>query len=159
MKASNLWYLCAVVSAVMLPELAIGDGHCSHATKIRNDSNVTFQIVELKSAIASPILFKSQWKGNRAIAPGASATILWTSNFACNNSTGKHNLFDVKLVLRIGETHYCSGLSPNQSESVARYLLRAIGLLRLRTLDNLSLPDVGLTFLRVYGAANSPAKW
>ena len=76
MKASNLWYLCVATSTLTLPELASGVGHRSHATKIRNDSGVTFRIVELKSVIAPPILFKSQWKGNRAIAPGASATIL-----------------------------------------------------------------------------------
>ena len=119
MNTITLRSLCAMASALILPELAIADGHCSHATKIRNDSNVAFQIVELKSAIAPPILFKSQWSGNRAIAPGASTTINWTSDFACNNSNGDPNAFDIKLIRKIGETHYCGGLIPNLGESVA----------------------------------------
>jgi hypothetical protein len=118
MKASNLWYLCAAMSALTLPGFAFADGKCSHSTKIRNNANVTFRMVELKSAIAPPILFKSQWTGNRVIKPGASTTILWTSDFACNNSSGVPNAFDVKLFRKEGEAHYCGGLTPNQGESV-----------------------------------------
>ena len=118
MNAIHRKVLCATASALLLPGLAIADGHCSHATKIRNDSGVTFHVVELKSAIAPPLIFKSQWSGDRSIAPGASTTINWTSDFACNNSSGDSNAFDIKLIRKVGETHYCGGLKPSQGESV-----------------------------------------
>lgn len=118
MNSIHIKRWCVATAAALLPGLALADGHCSHATKIRNDSNVTLRIVELKSAVAPPTFFKSQWKGDRAIAPGASSTINWTSDFACENN-GAPNAFDVKLIRKIGETHYCGGLRPDLGESVA----------------------------------------
>lgn len=118
MKASDLWCLCVAMSALTLPGFTLADGKCSHETKIRNDSKITLRIVELKSAVAPPTLFKSQWQGNLKIAAGASGTIRWTSDFACNNSNGASNAFDIKLFRKDGETHYCGGLIPSQGESV-----------------------------------------
>lgn len=94
---------------------------CSQSTKIKNDSNITLTFVELKSAVSPPTLFKSQWKGSRVIAPGGSATIGWTSDYACvDASTGQPNHWDVKLIRKDKTQHYCGGMAQSQDVSVKR---------------------------------------
>lgn len=95
MKAAKWLHLSAAASALLLPNLAFGA--CSHQTAIRNDSNVTMRVVEIKSSYAPPV-FKSQWTGNRAIAPGATSTISWTSDLDCEDASGVPNTFDVKFI-------------------------------------------------------------
>jgi hypothetical protein len=115
MKVGKSWYLAAAMSALILPKLVFGA--CSHKTEIRNNSNVTFRFVELKSSSSLPF-FKSQWKGTRVIAPGATGTISWTSDVNCTDGSGVPNTFDVKLIRQIGMTHYCSRLVQSQSVTV-----------------------------------------
>lgn len=111
MDASKTFFLAAAMTTLVLPELVFAA--CSHNTEILNDSSVTLRLVELKSA-SSPPVFKSQWTGNLVIAPGATKTISWTSDLNCEDGTGVANVFDVKLVRKIGATHYCSRLTPSQ---------------------------------------------
>ena len=111
MDARNTLVLAAALSALTLPGLA--SAACSHTTAIRNDASATLRIVELKSSY-SPPFFKSQWTGNRAIAPGATETISWTSDLNCADASGVENVFDIKLVRQNGSAHYCSGLAPSQ---------------------------------------------
>jgi hypothetical protein len=111
MDVSKKFFLAAATTVLVLPELVFAA--CSHNTQIHNDSSVTLRIVELTSA-SSPPFFKSQWIGNRAIAPGATGTISWTSDLNCADGSGVLNVFDVKLIRKIGMTHYCSRLVQNQ---------------------------------------------
>ena len=111
MNARNTLFLAVALSALALPELA--SATCSHTTAIRNDASTTLRLVELKSSYSPPV-FKSQWTGNRAIAPGATGTISWTSDLNCKDGSGVSNVFDVKLVRQNGSTHYCSGLVQSQ---------------------------------------------
>jgi hypothetical protein len=115
MPAGKAWYLAVAMSALLVPKLVFGA--CSHQTAIHNDSNVTLRFVELKSSYAAPF-FKSQWKGTRVIAPGATGTIAWTSDLNCTDASGAPNTFDIKLVRQIGTTHYCGHLGPSQSVTV-----------------------------------------
>lgn len=114
MKPRNLFVLATAVSALALPQLSVAA--CSHNTKITNTSKVTMHVIELKSAVVPP-LFKSQWTGDRTIAPGASSTIGWTSDFSCTDN-GAPNVFDVKLIRKDGNTHYCGGLVQSQGVKV-----------------------------------------
>mgnify|MGYP001263648935 CR=1 FL=1 len=111
MNASKKLFLAAATTVLVLPELVFAA--CSHNTQIYNDSSGTLRIVELKSA-SSPPVFKTQWTGNRVIAPGATGTISWTSDLNCADGTGALNVFDVKLIRKIGMTHYCSRLVQSQ---------------------------------------------
>lgn len=105
---------CAAAIAV---SPAIAGGKCSQQTTIHNDSGITLRFVELKSAVTPPTLFKSQWTGEKDIAPGASATINWTSDFACTNN-GVANHWDVKFFRKDGTEHRCGGLSQSQDVRV-----------------------------------------
>ena len=96
----------------MLPNLVFGA--CSHSTEITNDSSVTMRVVEIKSS-SSPPFFKSQWTGNRVIAPSATGTISWTSDLDCEDGSGVANILDVKFIRKIGQTHYCSGMEQSQA--------------------------------------------
>jgi hypothetical protein len=111
MNARKTFFLAAAMTVLVLPELVFAA--CSHNTQIRNDSSVTLRIAEIKSSY-SPPFFKSQWTGNRAIAPGATETISWTSDLNCADASGVPNTFDVKFIRKIGATHYCSGLGQSQ---------------------------------------------
>jgi hypothetical protein len=102
-----------LICVFSLPGLALAD--CSHSTRITNDSNVTFRIVELKSS-SSPPFFKTQWTGRRTIRAGETGTIDWTSDLDCSDDSGVDNVFDVKLVRSIGAVHSCDNLL--QSEAV-----------------------------------------
>ena len=115
MNARNTLLLTAALSALTFPALAFAA--CSHNTEIRNDSAVTLRLVELKSSYSPPV-FKSQWTGNRAIAPGATGTISWTSDLNCTDASGVQNVFDVKLVRQNGSTHYCSRLTQSQGVTI-----------------------------------------
>ena len=106
--------MAAAISALVLPKLVFGA--CSHITKIHNEAGYTIEVVELKSA-SSPPFFKSQWKGSRVIARGGTGTINWTSDFSCTYE-GEPRVFDIKLIRKIGTTHYCGGLVQNQSVTV-----------------------------------------
>ncbi len=111
MHASKKLLLAAAMAVLVLPKLVLAA--CSHNTQIRNDSSVTLRIVEIKSS-SSPPFFKSQWTGNRAIAPGATGTIGWTSDLNCFDASGVPNVFDVKFIRKTGATHSCSGLRQSQ---------------------------------------------
>jgi hypothetical protein len=112
MNAAKWLYLGAAASALVLPNLVFGA--CSHSTEITNDSSVTMRIVEIKSSY-SPPFFKSQWTGSRVIAPHATGTISWTSDLDCEDDSGVQNVFDVKFIRKIGQTHYCSGMRQSQA--------------------------------------------
>jgi hypothetical protein len=115
MHASKTLGLAAALSALTLPGLA--SAACSNTTQIHNDSSITLRIVELKSSY-SPPFFKSQWTGDRVIAPGATGTISWTSDLNCTDALGVPNVFDVKLVRKQGATHYCSRLVQSQAVTI-----------------------------------------
>ena len=115
MNARKTLLLAAAMTALTLPGLA--SAACSHTTEIRNDSDITLRLVELKSSYAPPV-FKSQWTGTRVIAPGDTGTISWTSDLNCEDGSGVSNVFDVKLVRQNGKTHYCSRLVQSQSVKI-----------------------------------------
>ena len=89
---------------------------CSHSTRITNNSSITLRIAELKSSYAQPF-FKSQWTGEKVIAPGSSKKIKWTSDLDCA-SGGIDNEWDVKLFRNNGKVHYCSELGPGQDVNI-----------------------------------------
>ena len=115
MDTGKMFFLAAAMSALTLPELVFAA--CSHNTEIHNNSSVTMRIVELKSS-SSPPVFKSQWTGTRVIAPRATGTISWTSDLDCKDGSGVLNVFDVKLIRQIGQTHYCSDLVQSQGVTI-----------------------------------------
>jgi hypothetical protein len=101
---------------------ALFDAHpalasCSHSTQITNDSSTTLTFVELKSAVTPPTFFKKQWTGTRAIAPGATGTINWTSDWACTSSSGP-NTWSVKFYRSNGNVHNCGNLGASQAVRV-----------------------------------------
>ncbi len=112
MNSAKLLYLGTAAGALLLPNLVFAA--CSHSTEITNDSSVTMRVVEIKSS-SSPPFFKSQWIGNRVVAPGASGTISWTSDLDCEDGFGVPNVLDVKFIRKIGQTHYCSGMEQSQA--------------------------------------------
>lgn len=112
MKAAKWFYLSVAAGSLVLPNLVFAA--CSHSTEITNDSSVTMRVVEIKSS-SSPPFFKSQWIGNRVISPGATGTISWTSDLDCEDDSGVANVFDVKFIRKIGQTHYCSGMEQSQA--------------------------------------------
>ena len=67
MKSSKTIVIAAAITAFALPQFS--SAACSHTTSIRNDSDITLRLVELKSSYAQPV-FKSQWTGTRVIPPG-----------------------------------------------------------------------------------------
>jgi hypothetical protein len=115
MNTRTTLLLAAALGALTLPQLA--GAACSHSTEIRNNSSITMHLVELKSSY-SPPFFKSQWTGDRVIAPGATGTISWTSDLNCTDASGVQNFFDVKLVRKNGNTHYCGRLVPSQGVKI-----------------------------------------
>jgi hypothetical protein len=102
----------ASIGSLSLPGLASAE--CSHSTRIKNDSNVTLRIVELKSS-SSPPFFKTQWTGLRTIRAGDTGTIDWTSDLDCTDDSNVPNIFDVKLVRSIGKVHSCDNLQPSEA--------------------------------------------
>lgn len=109
----------AAASLLALTMSTSAFGSCSQSTKIKNNSGITLRIAELKSSASTPSVFKSQWKGSRVIAPGATATIGWTSDYACvDTTTGLPNHWDVKLIRNNGNKHYCGGLAQSQDVNV-----------------------------------------
>jgi hypothetical protein len=112
MDIRKTFVVVTALSAFASPQFA--GAACSHRTEIRNDSSITMHLVELKSSY-SPPFFKSQWTGDRVIAPGATGTISWTSDLNCTDASGVQNVFDVKLFRKNGNTHYCGRLVQSQS--------------------------------------------
>lgn len=107
--------VAALVAALAAPMPA--DAACSHNTRITNGSSITLRFAELKSSYAQPV-FKSQWSGERVIAPGATATIKWTSDLDCTDGLGVDNHWDVKLFRNNGNVHYCGRLRQGQDVRV-----------------------------------------
>jgi hypothetical protein len=107
--------VAAVLTACATPGLVFAS--CSHSTEITNESSVTMRIVELKASYATPF-WESQWRGFRAIAPGTTGTIYWTSDLDCTDDSGVANHWDVKLYRSIGVVHYCNNLSAGESVSI-----------------------------------------
>ena len=53
------------------------------------------------------------------IAPGATGTIGWTSDYACTDpSTGQPNHWDIKLIRNNGNVHHCGNLAQGQDVRV-----------------------------------------
>ncbi len=112
MTSRKAFLLVSAFGLLTAPHLA--SAACSHNTQIKNESSTTLRLVELKSSY-SPPFFKSQWTGNRVIKPGDTETISWTSDLNCTDALGVQNVFDVKLIRKNGETHYCGRLVQSQS--------------------------------------------
>jgi hypothetical protein len=115
MDTRKTLFLAAALSTLALPQLA--GAACSQTTEIRNNSSIELHLVELKSSY-SPPFFKSQWTGDRVIASGATGKISWTSDLNCTDASGVQNVFDVKLVRKNGNTHYCGRLVPSQGVKI-----------------------------------------
>lgn len=105
----------ALLAALGAPPPA--SAKCSQLTSVKNDSNTTLRFSELKSSYSPPV-FKSQWTGSRVIAPGATATISWTSDLNCTDASGVANHWEVKLFRNNGQVHYCGNLSQSQGVKV-----------------------------------------
>lgn len=102
----------AAVPCIALLAAAPAQAKCSHTTTILNESGITLEFVELKSSLDGLGVYKSQWKGTRAIAPGATKSINWTSDFNCT-SAGATRIWDVKLYRANGtDVHACGDMQP-----------------------------------------------
>jgi hypothetical protein len=102
----------AIVLLAGLTALSPAFAKCSHETKITNGSGIMLTLSELKSS--SEGIFKSQWKGSRVIKSGATGTINWTSDANCKDNLENPNHWDIKLIRKNGEVHFCGGLAQSQ---------------------------------------------
>jgi hypothetical protein len=115
--SSPAFSLSGAIALLLLGSLASGaaQAKCSHETTITNSSGIVLRIVELKSAVSPPTIYKKQWSGERAIQPGGTTTINWTSDWNCiDGGTGQPNHWDVKFFRKDGTVHHCGGLAQSQ---------------------------------------------